>query len=472
MSSTLRSCPLQNAALMAVFSLAMISPKASAAPLYWGQTTYSSGSIYNGTLATASNWYTDAAGTNVSSAAPDSLDDIFFNTNPANAIGGTVTVGANVNVRSLTFNTSGATVLAQDANRNLVLGSGGITLGSSSGNVNVGINTNALSVRLAATQTWTNNSSSTLNVRNITTNSGAGAVSLSLNAAGSGNIVLPLSISDSVDNPLSLVVNSVGSGTVTMAASSYRGGTTINSGRVSTTGSLGTGNVLLGNTSGSADAFLTVNSTAFANALTVRAGSAGTKTLVTSNAAGVLNGDIVLNDSLALTSNGALTTLNGDISGSGDLVKNGAGTVVLTGENTLSGDLTIEAGALTLANGGSFSFTIGANGVNNQVNGASAGTVALNGTFNFNLTGASLVDGNSWSIVTVSNETYGATFAITGFTETANVWTNGSGFTFTESTGVLSYAVPEPTTSLFLIGGALCFLAFGSRRSNHLAAGR
>lgn len=474
MKSTTCSRSLKNTALMAVFSLAAISPKASAAPFYWGQTTVVSGT-YSGNAATAANWYTNAAGTNVAGAAPNSLsDDLFFNTTPANAVGGAVTVGANLSANSLTFNTSGATVLAQDANRNLVLGTGGITMGAASGNVNVGINTNALSVRLAASQSWTNNSASTLNVRNITTNAGAGSVSLTLDAAGAGNITLPLSISDSEANPLSIVVASAGSGVVNMTASTYRGGTTINSGRLSTSGSLGAGGVLLGATSGGADAFLTVNSTAFSNDITVRAGSSGIKTLTASNASGVLNGGLLLGDSLALVANGALTTVNGNISGAGDLVKSGNGALTLTGDNTFSGDLTVSTGALTLTEAGSLTFTIGANGVNNQLNGATAGVVTLDGTFNFNLTGASLVDGNSWTIVNLAStaEIYGGTFSITGFTENANVWTNGSGFTFTESTGLLTYAVPEPSTGLFLLGGAVGLLAFGGRRSRRVTAGR
>lgn len=458
--------------LLALVALAVSGPRLAASPYYWGQMTYSSGSVYNGTAATASNWYTDAAGMSVASAAPNSLDDdIIFNTTPANATGGTVTVGANLSAKSFTFNTTGATVLSQDTNRNVILGSGGITLGANSGNVNVGINVNTLNVRLAASQTWTNNSSSTLNVRNITTNSGAGPVSLSLNAAGAGNIVLPLSVTDSVDNPLSIVVNSAGSGSITMAASTYRGGTTINSGRLSATGSLGTGGILLGNTSGSSDATLAVNSTSFTNTIRVRAGSAGIKTLTTSNAAGVLNGGIVLDDSLVLSSTGAVTTINGDISGTGSLVKSGAGSLVLTGDNTFSGDLTIDAGALTLASDGSLTFSIGASGVSSQIDGSSTGLVTLNGVFNFNLSGAALVDGSSWHVVAVSNAIYGASFAITGFTQTDNIWTNGSGLTFAESTGTLTYAVPEPSVSAFLIGGTLAFLVIRNRR-NRAPVGR
>lgn len=453
--------------LAALLALSAAGSSAFAADYYWGQTAYSSGSIYTGDFATAGNWFTTAAGTTGAGAAPSTLDDdVFFNTTAANTTGGTVTVGANITAKSLTFNTSGATVLSQDANRNLVLGSGGITLGTDSGNVNIGINVNALSVRLAATQTWTNNSASTLNVRSITTNSGAGAVSLTLNAAGAGNIDLPLSVAESGGNALSIIVASTGSGTVNMAASAYSGGTKIHQGTLRTTGTIGTGAIELGNTSGSTNASLTVHSSTFANNIVVKNGSSGIKTLTTSLATGALSGTLTLEDNLALSATGALTTFSGTISGTGDIVKTGIGALTFSGANTFSGDLTLNTGAFTLAETGSLTFHLGANGVTNQVNGATTGAVAFNGTFNLNLSGATLSDGNSWALVSLAStaETYGTGFAITGFTQNNDIWTNGSGFSFNEATGILSYsAVPEPSTYA-LLGGFATLLAAAARR--------
>jgi autotransporter-associated beta strand protein len=482
MKSTTCSRSLKNTALMAVFSLAAITPEASAAPLYWGQTTYSSGSIYNGTAATPGNWYTDAAGANVSSVAPDSLDDIFFNTTPANAVGGTVIVGANLNARSLTFNTSGTTTLEQNAvNRVLNLGTGGITVNAGSGTVNIGTSAHdpALTVQVTGSQSWTNNSASALTVRRLRTATGAGATSLRLNAAAAGGITVSTGITDSVEDPLSIVIDSAGAGLVIFSGvgtqNTYRGGTTIKAGALSAYGSLGSGAVQLGDTAGSSSATLNVRSaTAFTNNITVRAGSSGTKTLTTNQTGGVLlNGTLTLDDNLALITSTS-GTFNGAISGVGDIVKTGNGALILGGDNTFSGDLTISTGAFTLAEAGSLTFTIGANGINNQLNGASTGVVTLDGTFNFNLTGASLVGGNSWTIVNLAStaEIYGGAFSITGFTENANVWTNGSGFTFDESTGLLTYAVPEPSTGLFLLGGVVGLFAFGSRRSRRVTAGR
>lgn len=474
-----RPCSIQATALIALFYLGVIYHPASAAPLYWGQTTYSSGSIYSGTAATATNWFTDAGGTSVAAAAPASADDAVFNTTPANAVGGTVTVGAGFSAKSLTFNTSGATVLSQSGNQNLILGSGGITLGAGSGAVNLGTSTNTLSVRPATAQAWTNNSSSTLTVRALTSSTGTGAVPLTLNAASTGGILFSLNVNDTVADQLAIVIDSAGTGLTTIngSANTYRGGTTIKRGALSAFGTLGSGAVLLGDTTGSSNATLNVrlpsSTSAFTNNITIRSGSSGTKTLTTNATGGVaLDGTLALDDNLALTTS-TDGTFNGAISGVGNLVKGGAAALTLAGANTFSGDLTINTGAFTLAaTTGSLTFYIGANGVTNRVNGSTTGAVAFNGTFNFNLTGASLVDGNSWNIVSLAStaESYGGSFAVAGFTQNNDVWTNGTGLTFTESTGVLSYAaIPEPSTCAILLGAGL-FFALGNRRKSRPSA--
>jgi autotransporter-associated beta strand protein len=239
---------------------------------------------------------------------------------------------------------------------------------------------------------------------------------------------------------------------------------------LSTFGTLGSGAVLLGDTTGTGNATLNVRATiasGFANNITVRAGSSGTKTITTNQTGGVnLAGTVTLEDNLTITTftDG---TFSNTISGTGDIVKTGNGALTFSGDNTFTGDLTVSTGAFTLAEEGSFTFKIGANNVGNQINGATAGAVALDGTFIFDLSGASLVDGNSWALVSISAaETYGENFSIAGFApETGDVWSNGAGFTYTESTGVLAYtAVPEPSTVALLGGFGSLFVAFARRR--------
>jgi hypothetical protein len=117
------------------------------------------------------------------------------------------------------------------------------------------------------------------------------------------------------------------------------------------------------------------------------------------------------------------------------------------------------AGRFQLEDNGGLTFVIGASGVNNGVSGS--GTALFDGDFTFDLSGASAAPGDSWTIASVANQTFGATFSVVGFSESADVWTSGA-YQFDESTGVLS-VVPEPTSvALIFVGVAVAVT--GSRR--------
>ncbi|MET0262621.1 MAG: autotransporter-associated beta strand repeat-containing protein, partial [Rariglobus sp.] len=191
---------------------------------------------------------------------------------------------------------------------------------------------------------------------------------------------------------LALVINSTGTGVVGFGSSvnSYSGGTTIESGILQITsnstsaGTIGTAAVKLGNTIGSANTTLRLNTPgAVQNSLIVQAGNSGTSSLefIHTTGVGAWDGAITLNKDLTLkVANGSSTvfrvaTINGSISGTGNLIAdqyNGGTfhTVVLAGANTYSGNTTVASGVLTLADTGSMTFYIGTNGSTNSVGGS------------------------------------------------------------------------------------------------------
>lgn len=130
----------------------------------------------------------------------------------------------------------------------------------------------------------------------------------------------------------------------------------------------------------------------------------------------------------------------------------------MAGANTYTGNTTVTGGQLNLADNAQLRFTIGGNGINNQlVN--SGGTISLDGDFVFDLTGAGTTLGNSWTLATGSINYSGSlgTFSVasTGgaFTEVSTgVWTrdeNSVTYQFSELTSQLS-VVPEPSTVAML----------------------
>ena len=157
-----------------------------------------------------------------------------------------------------------------------------------------------------------------------------------------------------------------------------------------------------------------------------------------------LNAATVKSGGAVIDTNGETITIAQwllDGSGGGGLTKIGAGTLTLGGINTYTGNTTVNAGALTLAAGAQLKFNIGANGISNHLTGT--GTATLDGNLEIDLSAADATNGNTWTLVNAATlaETYGPTFTVNGFTESANVWTKTVGahmWTFTEATGVLT----------------------------------
>ncbi|HEX6963008.1 MAG TPA: autotransporter-associated beta strand repeat-containing protein, partial [Lacipirellula sp.] len=112
--------------------------------------------------------------------------------------------------------------------------------------------------------------------------------------------------------------------------------------------------------------------------------------------------------------------------------------VTLMGASALTGNIDV-IGKLRLGETGSMLFDIGASGVNNSVSGT--GWAEFNGTFNFDLAGASATPGNSWTIANVAAQSFGSTFAVAGFSKSGDFWTNGT-FLFNPLSGTLSVSAP------------------------------
>lgn len=169
-------------------------------------------------------------------------------------------------------------------------------------------------------------------------------------------------------------------------------------------------------------------------------------------------------DASFLGAGSAATVLSGKLS----LVKNGTFNQTLATTNSYTGNTTINAGTLTLADDATMTFFIGANGVNNRILGT--GSLALNGDFIFDLANAAAANGNTWLIASFSTltESIGGTFTVRNFTKAGSIWYLGD-YHFSELTGVLSYgaAVPEPSTCAALAGAValgLCALRRPARK--------
>lgn len=169
-----------------------------------------------------------------------------------------------------------------------------------------------------------------------------------------------------------------------------------------------------------------------------------------SGTASTWSGDVTLGNGSTFKAGGTGNlTISGDIERQNagnptDVEKIGSGTLTLSGVVDLEGDLTVSAGTLVMNGSGDTHFVIGADGVNNTIDGT--GTVQIDRDFVFDLSGAGTTVGDAWQIVDVpglSSVTFGSSFTVGGFSDDGGGYWNKliSGSTyyrFDESTGELS----------------------------------
>ncbi|WP_209438621.1 beta strand repeat-containing protein, partial [Buttiauxella gaviniae] len=209
-----------------------------------------------------------------------------------------------------------------------------------------------------------------------------------------------LSLSGNISGDGALTQDGPGT-TVLTGSGTYTGGTTISAGTLQlgnggTTGSLkgdvlNNGTLVLdrsddvtfaGNISGTgelvkqgADTTILTSDNTYSGGTSI---TAGTLQLGNGGTTGSLKGD-VLNDGTLVLDRSDDVTFAGNISGTGELVQQGAGTTILTSDNNYSGGTSITTGTLQLGNGGK--------------TGSLTGNVANEGTLAFNRADSMTLDG-------------------------------------------------------------------------------
>ena len=156
---------------------------------------------------------------------------------------------------------------------------------------------------------------------------------------------------------------------------------------------------------------------------------------------GTIRGPGALNASFYDVRNGRI---DAPLTGSGTFTKSTAGTVTLTGLNTLVAEIAVDAGTLVLADNARLKFVVSEASITNSISGT--GTVNLDGDFEIDLTSGNpdLTGGNEWVLVNPAlSESYGTNFSVVGFTAEPDgvTWTKtieANEWTFSETTGKLS----------------------------------
>ena len=383
------------------------------------------------------------------------------------APGKTATIGDNVTVTE--FTNSGALPISGGGTLNLE--GGGVTTSNGfesiriTGGTTVNVKTNGRLQTLKA-EVSTN---SPIQLQSGTINATGGQISsrgANIEVGGVNDATATLTIQSggsvttgatSGTNPSARSLSYQLGGTNRTAVVNLNGGTLTTNGI--TVAAPGTGSTGTFNFNGGTLKSMTANAS-FMSGLTAANVKAGGAILDT--AVGITIAQPLLHDASLSTADGGLT-------------KNGAGTLTLSGANTYTGDTVVSAGALDLT-GGSLLLDINSSGGFSDIRGT--GAVTLNNRLRLDT--SDVTGEGAWTLIGASlTETYGASFAIalagssadTLFTsDGAGMWTLNDGgrtWTYAQSSGVLTLAVPEPAS----IGVLAAFAGtLALRRSRRIAS--
>jgi autotransporter-associated beta strand protein len=161
-------------------------------------------------------------------------------------------------------------------------------------------------------------------------------------------------------------------------------------------------------------------------------------------------------------------TFGGSISGTSGRVTADAGLLVLSGNNTFTGDSVVN-GSLETTSSSSLRFNV-TDTDNTDISGS--GSALFNGLFQLDVSGVTIPAG-VWTLVsgTTLNDTYGPNFSVAfsgggaAFTRQADLWTSGN-WSFSEATGQLTLVVPEPSAVSVLAAGTVIAFTLRRRRSH------
>ena len=511
------------------------------------------------TWGTANNWTSDSAGNTLVAGAPTSNADVVFAATGASNLSNTL--GADYTINSLLVSTAGVTIAGANTVTASATSSSAYNISATSGTTAIsanlagsgagltksgagiltlsGANTFAGGVALSAGTlnlnsatapgngtititggTLDNTSGSTVTLSNNNTqswngdfaftgtsdlNMGTGAVALGASrtvTVNGGNLTVGGVISGS-----GFSLTKAGTGTLILGgANSYTGGTTLtvgtlainNSGSGGTTSAIGTGTLTIsGGTLDNRSGFTVTLSTNNVQNWNGDFAFTGTNDL------NLGNGAVTMNANRIVTVNGGNLTVGGAISGSTasfGLSKAGAGTLVLGGSNTYTGNTTINAGtlrtsaanvisdsaAVIIASGATFALS----GNDTVASISGAGDIALgSNTLTFgdsssqtvsgiiSGTGGSLVKNSSGAINLTGNNSYsGGTTISTGTIRIGHDNALGSGllkFGVTGTTATITFASTDATdrtisNALAHINGSNWNTTFGSPGTGNL----
>jgi outer membrane autotransporter protein len=425
-----------------------------------GSNTYTGGTnLSAGTIAVGSN---TALGTgSLAMADGTTLQAAANNIALANSVSvaGISTVDTNSNNLSLSGNVTGAGGVTK-------IGAGVLTLSGSGNSYSGATNVNAGTLKSSAAGAFSSNSAfvvstgATLDLNGysqvIGSLAGAGSTSLGPGNLTAGGNNTSTTFSGSIDGSGS--INKVGAGTLSLTgANTYTGGTSLNAGTIAVgnNAALGTNDLAMaaGTTLQAASSVSLANAVDLAGAANIDTNGnnlglsgvisgvgavtktgAGTLTLTGANtyaggttvSAGTLVGNAtsvqgnIINNAIVDFNQAAAGTYAGTMSGTGSLVKEGAGTLTLAGPNSYSGGTTVSAGTLAgnaasvqgdIANSGTVQFTQVAAGA---YAGTMSGTGSLikEGSATLTLTGPNTYTGgtnlNAGTIAVGNNAALGA----------------------------------------------------------------